>query len=253
MNKTKYSEPELLREVVAKGALEPTLRDLYVEGEYDVSFYKWFLNQCGSRDVSVAKISNVVIKSDVLMSYGLDDGERGRIIALALELDKAYPSMLPSVRCIADSDFDFLLHTGPMSNHLLYTDYTCVEMYSFNDKTVEKALMLGFGVTQINVPVLIRSMVPVLSQLFLVRATNQWLRWRMSMIPVENYVEFDGERIQFNRELFVHNYLLSSGKIKMIEIFEENLEQMQSKGVDDDRKIIHRDDYVTLLSVMVNT
>ena len=95
-----------------------------------------------------------------------------------------FPSVLESVRCIADSDFDFVLSSRKTSAHLLYTDYTSVELYTYDKDFLSKVLLLGFNIPESDTQSLFDSMTLVLQELFIVRASNQSLNWGMRLVVV---------------------------------------------------------------------
>lgn len=98
--------------------LEPNLRDIYVEVVADKAFYSWYLEETGKANTSIYPIDAVEVGKDVLEDRGLTEGNRSRVVALALELDEVFPETLPYVMCIADKDFDAILPGGVRAIHM---------------------------------------------------------------------------------------------------------------------------------------
>src|SRR5438128_929118 len=81
----------LIRDLVDRYKDNPEFRDIYVEGSQDQARVRWFLNQHNIMHVAVYEIDSVYIPMELLVKYGLDDGKKGRIVALALELEGKCP------------------------------------------------------------------------------------------------------------------------------------------------------------------
>ena len=120
-----------VKELIAKYKLEPDIQDLYVEGVRDRNIYNWYLKSTGRSDVTLVEIQLVEISKECLESHGLDGGNRNRVIALSLELDGCFPKTLSYVRCIADSDFDYVLKSG----RTLYTSFIPITLASIYMRT----------------------------------------------------------------------------------------------------------------------
>lgn len=150
--------------------LEPSLRDIYVEGWEDALFYGWF---CRSRGLgcNVKSIDTVDVSRELVESYDLDVGQRGRVIALALELASS-SELAGQVRFIADRDHYCLMgEQCPSLALLLYTDYACLEGYFLARPHFRRFMELTLGLGQdVDADVVRSRILDVLSQVFLVRA-----------------------------------------------------------------------------------
>ena len=101
---------ELRREIgelVQRYTLEPTLKDVFVEGVLDASVLHWYLRESGKSEVIVYEISTVNVPSAILAKHGLTSGEKQRVLALAKEL-LIYLVNCP-VLCVVDADLDRVL------------------------------------------------------------------------------------------------------------------------------------------------
>jgi hypothetical protein len=123
MSKMDNERRRTLEELVTRYQLEPELRDVYVEGKTDKILLEWFLEQRGVKNFAVYEIDTVEIPAQKLFEYGLNDNNRSRAIALALEIQNQLPE-LPHFTCIADKDFDWLFGKNYPCNSLLFSDYT---------------------------------------------------------------------------------------------------------------------------------
>ena len=241
-----------IEELLARYDLEPTLRDLYVEGIRDKAVYGWYLRGTGHEDVSVYDIGSVDVSSELLSSHGLGSGNRERVIALALELDSDFAATLPYVRCVADSDFDFVLDTRTDARHLLYTDYTSIDLYTYDKELLGKVLLLGFGLPDSELELLLGAMSSMLKELFAVRATNRLLGWEMSLVSFTRCCTIDGPKISFDSNVFLTRCLNNASRLGERDKFESAYRELVSTQLDDDRKGIHSGDFLELLGWYLN-
>ena len=196
-------------ELVTRYELEPNLRDLFVEGSRDQSVYNWYFRQSGCRNVGVFPVASIDVTPETLNAHGLGSGNRARLTAVALELDRQFTSVLQFVRCVADSDFDFILRSQTLASHLLYTDYTSMDLYAYEEEVLRKVLCLGFAAPETEIEPLLVSMTRVLRQLFIIRAANERLNWGMTLLPFTRCCEIPGAQIIFERNEFVERCLVS--------------------------------------------
>ena len=236
-----------LNELITRYELEPTVCDLFVEGQRDQNFYRWYLNKVGRGHVSVLHIDSVEITRENLERLRLSAGNRNRIIALALLLDTLLTTTHPCVRCVADSDFDFVLQSRICSSHLVYTDYTSIELYSYDIGLLSKALSLALNVDEGETAILQENMSLILRKLFIVRAANQRLKLAMKFPSFLRCCHIDGNNIVFNRDEFVFRSLNSNQYIEYRDAFESTCQEIQAVQLKEFRESIHADDYLELL------
>ena len=234
-------------ELIARYELEPELRDLFVEGPRDQEIYSWYLENSGYKNVAVFEIETVEIPHDVLASHGLSSGNRARVIALALELDKQFPELLRYVRCIADSDFDFIFTFRIDANHLLYTDYTSIDLYTSNEVLLAKVMRLSFNMPDTEVQPLFDCMFPIFQDVFIIRAANQKLGWGMSLVSFVRCCKVNGALVTFDKSDFVNRCLDANGRRNERTMFDELCRELQTVYLDNPRKSIHGDDYYELI------
>ena len=234
-------------ELKTRYTLEPTLKDLYVEGVTDRDTYGWFLRESECKDVTIFEINSVDVPRELVNSHGLGGGHRNRVIALALELDREFPTVRSHVRCIADSDFDFILRSRTEPRHLLYTDYTSIELYAYGKATLEDIMTQHFSLNQSEVLATYQSMSRMLRELFLIRASNQLLDWGMKLVSFTRCCELRGTSIAFDREEFVTRCLNAASKSNRRNTFNSTYSTLSAVRLNDIREGIRGKDYTELL------
>lgn len=96
-----------IEELVALYELEPTIRDVIVEGRDDVALVKWYLCQRTSKEFEVYDIDSIDVPTALVMHHRFHDGNVGRIRTLAIELDRALVEHARRcVKLVVDADFE---------------------------------------------------------------------------------------------------------------------------------------------------
>ncbi|MBD2694962.1 DUF4435 domain-containing protein [Anabaena catenula] len=245
-----------LDELVMRYELEPELRDIYVEGKTDKLFLEWFLNNRGIKNVSVYEIDTVDISAERLFKIELKDNNRSRVIALALFLDQ-FSETTPHIICIADKDFDWLFEIHYQCRLLFFTDYSCLEMYLFNEQVLNKLLFLSLRISQLKAENILKELSKVLEDLFLIRATRELLNIDTDML--DNFgkcCNWDKSKIQFQFDLqtYIEKY---SNKCSMSlgekSIFIQTMEELRIKAekLEDARYKIHGHDFTDVLYLYI--
>jgi hypothetical protein len=87
-----------ISELVARYRFHPEFRDLFVEGDRDVSVFDWFLSRIPTSRAAVYPINAIEVTRTIRQEMGVTEGgNKGRAIALALKLDRELPPECRSV------------------------------------------------------------------------------------------------------------------------------------------------------------
>lgn len=241
------NERRTFQELVTRYQLEPELRDIYVEGKTDKILLEWFLEQRGIKNFAVYEIDTVEIPTQKLFELGLNDSNRSRVIALALEIQRQFTE-LPHFTCIADKDFDWLFENDYTCQHLLFTDYTSLEIYLLNEFILDKFLRLSLRLTELDAKRIINTLSEMLKEIFVIRATNEALQLNMRWLE-----DFGGccqvkkNQVIFDSETFIQKYLNKNSRMSEKSLFITTLEELRTKKLKDIRYQIHGHDFIELL------
>ena len=241
-----------LNEIRVQYQLEPSLKDVYVEGATEVSVLRWFFDRKDKKDVHVYPIDIVEIPSEAYERTSLSAGSNhNKVIVLAEELSRYFDKKKIKVKCIADADYDIHLNRCRSNYVLEYTDYTSIEMYFFNKPFLSKFINLvlhGFSISPSN---LMRDFKKVLQRIFLIRLANESLEWSMKWIDFKEYISWSGGRIKFNEERFLRNYLIRNGKIMYANEFKDVMRDFEDQLHQDPRHNIRGHDFTYLFFLVV--
>jgi len=237
-----------LDEVLALYKLEPSLKDIYVEGVNDARILRWFLSKNGQHDITVYDIQLVDIPKNLFEGAGLNpDCTRNHVILLSEKLSHGLAGGRRGIRCIADVDFDRHLGACRKNDVLQYTDYTCMEMYLFNEKTLERFVNFVLGDFPESVPALVKNLKHVLERLFLLRLANQKLEWSMTWVDIKDYTSYAKGKIGFDERRYVNSYLMRNGRSKAQKAFQKTIEELAAQLDSDSRHNIRGHDFTYLL------
>jgi hypothetical protein len=145
---------------------------LVVEGRRDRGFFtQWFagLEFDGVARPTVVAVGGLEIGAGDLSSLGLNDGERSRVVFVAVFADA---EKLDLVRCVADRDAGHDLSRF-MASTLLWTDFPALESYGFEPAVLDALNHLFFGDRLPCGEKLVALMSPMLLELYAVRMHNE--------------------------------------------------------------------------------
>lgn len=201
-----------IEELSAIYAVEPEIRDVFVEGATDKLFIEWYLCKKGIDNVSVYTIELIDISDEVLSKHNLRLGSnRCRVIALSCELEeRCGPDC--NVICIADRDFEDYCPSVGMNSYLSFTDGNALELYAFTPSVIEKFLLVALGGFPLSTKNFIDTVGNILNRIFAIRLTNERLRWGMSWIPFTRYINVSRTRIEFMEDDYIRAYLQKNNK-----------------------------------------
>jgi len=235
-----------LDELIALYSLEPSLKDIYVEGVNDKNLIEWVLSAHNIKDISVYSIDGVEVNDDILERHRLNRrSNRSKVLALSAELAQSLPVTCKIV-CIADRDQEDYLPSGLGNCFLGFTDYNSTELYLLRSSMIRKFISLVLGGFPISEDRLVAQAIPILEDLYVLRLANQALDWNMEWINFTKYVQIT-EEFSFDRERFQKAYLQKNRKWNRRAVFEIKVEELRSMLKDDRRFRLRGHDLMELL------
>lgn len=241
-----------LEEIIARYELNPSFCDVYVEGSTDRGILLSFFEDCGYVETVVYDINTVLVPPSVVRELGLENNNRGRVIALARILYKRFGAAL-AVSGVIDADLDYVLGTVEECPLILLTDYTSMEMYFFNRKAMTKFARSVCPSAGIIANDLLAGITPALKKLFLARVANRTLKWRLKAVPIRRsskivngtpYIDFD-----FND--YVKRYLSKNSYLNRKAEFVKTVREWQRRCENlDERRCMHGHDFLEVVALI---
>ncbi len=237
-------------ELIALYSLEPTLKDIYVEGSSDKELIEWVLSANNIQGVGIYLIDIVNVEENILNRQGLDTGSnRSRVVALSAELAASLPKTCKVV-CVADRDYEDYLPSGIKNNFLEFTDYNSAELYLFNPSMLCKFFHLVLGGFSLSADDIMMKATPILEDLYIIRLANRALNWKMKWINFAKYVRFSSD-ISFDHDAFLKAYLLKNQKWSKRSIFKKKVEDLRPELKADHRFRVRGHDLIEFLHYAV--
>jgi len=241
-------EPRRIEELVARYKLEPTIKDIFVEGSTDKSLVQWFLEEETKRDVFVYEISTVLIPNDLVLELKQETNRRGQVYALAYTLQRCVGANSQQATCVIDRDFANLLGEDNVDGILFLTDYACMEMYAFNVPTIDKFLKIIVRGFPKSATVVLQELAEVLQELFLIRLANKLMEFSLKHISWERCCSLVGLQLSFDVSEYIGRYLNTRGRRTQIEEFTFVINEWRVKLSEDPRHQIQGHDFIEFLT-----
>jgi len=240
-------------ELALRYELEPTMRDVFVEGPSDQAIVRWFID-AGCTDgpsIAVFQIDEVDVPRDLLEAHGLNVGNRSEVLGLCLELESRFGTALTGVTGIVDSDTSPIISGDPESGFILKSDFSCVEMYLFTENCLAKMLKLAFPNIKRPAKEVIDQLSPVLRECFLARAANESLGLQAKWVNLATFASVSDGNLVFRLEDFRRHYLQSVGATKRRVEFDAEIERLRAMLVADFRFAANGHDAIALLGLFL--
>ena len=238
-----------IHELITRYEMEPELKDIYVEGNEDIKVLNAFFEEKDISDVCIFEISSV----DIPCNLYVENNNRTRLITLAKELHEKLSSYYNNVKCIIDSDFDYI--TGQSYDYLtlLTTDYANMEMYFFtNDNLLKLSSKCLTKNKNITLDCIEHFIVPTLIKLFKIRFVNETDKWKLTEYPFKSLVNFNGDTFSLDIDEYMKKYLNKNDRFHEFRDFQLEVNSVSLKDEFDKRCYIHGHDFLNLLKIMLN-
>ena len=237
---------QTIDELVTLHQLEPGLRDIFVEGPSDADLIRWFLEARGIKGVKVKNIDAIHIPNKLVESQGLTPGAHGRVVTLAILLQKKLGDGL-GIRCIADADHMRIIDPQSFNPYLLFTDYTCMEMYAFNASSISKIFHAALG-SPGTVASVMGSIAESLREVFLLRGAAKLTGVPLRFPPLDKSCSIRLGALTFDYPQYEARVIQASSAIVHTEYLHQTMASLRAKLPRDARHSAQGHDLIELLT-----
>ncbi|WP_445289436.1 hypothetical protein [Variovorax atrisoli] len=227
-------------ELVTRYTFEPLVRDIYVEGEYDVAVLGWYLST-KKHDVGVYPVSTVKIENPQNTN-----GNKGRVIALMSFLDNEIPPTADGVRGIIDRDISTIANTLDQNRLIWPTDFASMDCYCWSPRILEKIFSLLFR-RELNQKI-IEGISTALQESFLARAAKHIVASEVKWITFTRCCTFESGQIKFDQEEHATRMYQSAGRMDVLNAARAWVVDARNQLAGDGRLYMHGHDLVEILS-----
>lgn len=239
-----------IQELVMRYRLEPGLQDVYVEGVFDRDVYTSALIGGAPHDLTIYPIECVEVTSEDLEECGLSDGNKQRVIALALKL--ACISEHANYLCLVDRDLDHWFAKHPLVQRLKWTRYCSIESHFITADTFQEIAILAGKVKVPNPAELFYSIIEALKSLYALRLADRELDLRMAWVPLKRYLTQEESSISLDYHSYVNALLNKNGRMADKDTFLDSAKRWAGQFSNEHRLCIRGHDFTELLAWVVN-
>ncbi len=174
-------DKQTFEEIVTKYELEDSVKDIYVEGEDDRSFYTTHYKQGGKTFWDISSIDFSKEKPELEQS-DYEAGNRDKIIYL---LDCLKKDGCSNTRGIIDKDILPYTREIPKNEFIWATDYSCLEMYYFTETNIKKVNANTLKKMSLSV---VEHVMKILQPITAVRIVEKKMRLSLHKPDIDKYI-----------------------------------------------------------------
>lgn len=235
-----------IEELLVRHQFEPGLKDVYVEGVFDKEVLTSCFQANSRSDFIVYEVDGIEVPGDVLRKYGLTDGNKQRVIALAKELsilegDKSY-------RCIVDKDLDSWLNAVESVPRLKWTEHASLELYFYTRRIVSDLLVSSGRARIADIDVFMDSLVLALKKIFAMRLADKNLDWKMEWVDPYKDLSISGSGLLLDYVAYSARILSKNKHMAERTTFDAETIKWEAMLVGDPRSYIRGHDLVDLMA-----
>ncbi len=212
-----------IADLIMRYELEPTLNDLYVEGEFDKEIIDMVISKKGGSTRAIYEIDTVDIPVLTLQGYSLTEGNKQRVIALANELASISASCQFS--CLVDKDLDEWLCCMVQLPRLVWTKYTSIELYFLNEDFIREILIVAAKCKIGRWTEFYDSLMHTLKVIFSIRLADRDLNLGISWVEYKKSFKFDNDCIVFDKDGYINKILNANSKTSELKNFKVSQEK----------------------------
>jgi|GEM_PF-4588229 len=232
-----------IEDIIILYRLEKNVKDLYVEGKSDKYFLEWHLNQIGIVKSDIYTIENIFIPSDELFINGYENNNRDRILFLISCLNAS--KCLGKYKGIIDRDILCFTRGLPLMDNVLITDYSCLEMYAYNDDVMAKINDTGFSHRIRN------NLFSFINEVLMLSSSIRIFEKRMNIsirkLAFDRYIECKNKSLEFNKTKYLTAIHNSNSIVLPYGYFLRRISNISDELSDNDvRDYSNRDDFVEI-------
>ncbi|MFQ2027801.1 hypothetical protein ACK333_02755 [Aeromonas veronii] len=238
-------------EIIAIYDLETSVKDIYVEGNRDKSFFQWIIGTGIDSRSEIYSADDICVPDEILCKYGLHHGSnRNKIIATSLAIADSLPNCNNAI-FIVDKDYTSYLKENISSPLLRFTDYNSLELYSLNECVIRKLMALVYGRFTSTLPSFYYEMQQILKSLYAIRLTSIMLEWNLTWLDFDKYIKVN-QSVDFNEDKYIEAYLNKNSKLGEKKCFYDELIRIKASLDSDSRMSCRGHDFTALLMYIMN-
>ncbi|UAY95117.1 DUF4435 domain-containing protein [Dickeya dadantii] len=234
-----------IEELKTRYFCEPSLRDVYVEGDFDKDIINKWCKDHGEKNIIPYVIDSVDIPLYILDKYALTSGNKQRVIALAQELKDIGSD---AYTCIIDRDLDHWLKDLDVVPRLIWTQYCSIELYYFTEDVI-KDIIVNISKSKIkNWDEFYSSFILTLKKIYSLRLCDAQMNLNLKWIDLSKYIIFNNSAIFLDEKGYLRMTLINNGVTAREKEFNQRVNDWFDKMNCDPRLCIRGHDFVDMMA-----
>ncbi len=232
-------------DLIARYSLEPSLRDVFVEGASDAKILTQFYKREGCNHVMVAVIDSVEVEDSIMLRHSQSRGEKGELVALASEIDLRIGDTT-SFTAVVDADCDRVVAATVDLPTLLFTDFTCMEMY-WLDGSVADQFYAWIGESGSTAATAISRVAQAGKSLFAIRAAIVALKLGIPLVAIRRYCTVTAQVIELQSDRYLESVIMAGRMTSRRDEIKTAVSEFQLLLTDDARHGMNGHDFAELV------
>lgn len=229
---------------------ETSVRDIFVEGDYDLAVVARFLTDLGRSHVIVRTIDCIEIDDSALRTQQRDVGNRERVLYLA-EQTEALSIPAGRILCIVDRDFDHWIGSPPAFRDLVLTDYACMDAYAWNCAVLRRFLTVYCNRPNWQPRRFMDALQTPLLSMFAIRLAARSLQMHLTWFDQIKCVVLNDWHVSFDIHDFVSRLLNKNSAMDDFDLLLTRVEYYRTEPMEDARHAIHGHDFSLLAAYLL--
>jgi len=226
--------------------LEPTLTDVFVEGQFDKDILACAYEHGSTEKRAIYTADVVQIDKKLFEDHKLTSGNKQKLIILCRELSQV--NQRENVRFVVDRDVDHWLGELEVGNGLLWTEFCDIETYFFEEVFVGE-LVNNAGKAKVkNWERFYASFRSTLKMLFALRTAARNAKLDLDYIDFERYLSVKDGAVALDYKTYVQRTLINSKAADRIDEIWKSALEWGGKFDGDPRLFCRGHDFVILIA-----
>lgn len=241
-------------ELIARYSLEPSLKEIYVEGLTDKLIVELFLEKENLLSTTCYEVSSIDFSEFIALNPHLRSNKE-KLIYLANDIFKNLNPANLKLRCIIDRDFDDILGIQHTSGFILSSDFSCIEAYILDEFTFKKILRIGLTNFPIDEKVMLAEMFKVLNNLFFIRCARVILKHEpLKLLEMDSAININKNGIiDFELEEYINKYVNKNHIHKdYVEGYLKQINDLKSQNCGNRLQYFNGHDFIKLFFKYIN-
>lgn len=236
-------------DLVIRYELEPDLRDVFVEGCFDQDVLQACFQAAGDDQRVCYPIESVNVPYAILEQYDLTEGNKQRVMALAMELSASIKKA--SCKCLVDSDLEIWIGHKLKAHYLIRTKFTSLDLYFFSEGLMKRLLLTSAKAKIPDWTLFFESLISILKDLYALRLADSQLNLYLKWTPWAKCLDKKTTTIEFDVADYSTRVLLANSHGKKNAEFTKTFLAWREKLTKDPRLCIRGHDFIEAISWVI--